>query len=67
MAQISDRIIADMKAALDDLGAAQQVLADRVALDCGPEVGAAIMRLLAAADQATVVARHPQAVSRFGR
>lgn len=67
MAQISDRIIADIKAALDDLGDTRQGLADRIASDYGPEVGAAIIRLLIAADQATVVAGRPQTAAQFGR
>ena len=57
MAQIPDDLIVEMRLALDDLGEARQQVADLVARECDPHLGAAVMRLMIAA--ATRIACSP--------
>ncbi|MCS5603696.1 MAG: hypothetical protein NZ734_16025 [Paracoccus sp.] len=60
MAQIPDDLIVEMRMALDDLGEARQQVADLVARECDPHLGAAVMRLMIAAEQSTRKQMQPQ-------
>ena len=67
MPQISCALITDMRAALDDLGEDTQRVVDVVARDCDPVLGAAVMRLILAAEQTVKDAEPDQATPIWGR